>query len=82
MSLNSPIMMVTWWDAYAYAKWKGRELPTELEWERAARGTRGLAFPWGEEPDAKQANTNSDYDPRNPGQEGRHRRLQLLGRRR
>ena len=78
-SLNSPANMMTWWDAYAYAKWKGRELPTELEWERAARGTRGLAFPWGEEPDAKKANTNADYDPEHPGKKAR-RRLQLLGR--
>jgi formylglycine-generating enzyme required for sulfatase activity/DNA-binding NarL/FixJ family response regulator len=68
--LNAPANMVTWWDAYAYAKWKGRELPTELEWERAARGTTGLAFPWGEEPDAKRANTNSDYNPRDPAAKG------------
>jgi formylglycine-generating enzyme required for sulfatase activity/CheY-like chemotaxis protein len=65
-SLNSPAM-VKWWDAYAYAKWKGRDLPTEQEWERAARGKRGQAFTFGEDPDPKKANTNSDYNEHNPG---------------
>jgi formylglycine-generating enzyme required for sulfatase activity/CheY-like chemotaxis protein len=69
-SLNSPAM-VSWWDAYAYAKWKGRDLPTELEWERAARGTKGFAYTWGEEPDAKRANTGSDYVPRDPTVKGK-----------
>ena len=40
--LNSPMMMVTWWNAYAYAKWRGRELPTEEQWEAAARGPKGF----------------------------------------
>ncbi len=62
ISLNSPMITVTWWDAYAYARWLGRELPTEQEWEKAARGEKGFAFPWGDEPDPKRANTNADYD--------------------
>ncbi len=71
ISLNSPVMTVTWWDAYAFAKWKDRDLPTELEWERAARGTDGRAYPWGDEADAKKANTNADYQPADPGAPGK-----------
>jgi len=67
IDLNCPVMTVTWWDAYAYAKWKGRQLPTEQEWERAARGKDGRAFPWGEDGDIKKANSSSDYQPNSPG---------------
>jgi formylglycine-generating enzyme required for sulfatase activity/CheY-like chemotaxis protein len=70
ISLNSPIFTVDWWDAYAYARWRGRELPTEAEWERAGRGTDGRAYPWGEEPDFKRANTNADYHEKDPGAPG------------
>ncbi|HEV7405329.1 MAG TPA: SUMF1/EgtB/PvdO family nonheme iron enzyme [Chthoniobacteraceae bacterium] len=67
ISLHSPMMALTWWDAYAYAKWTGRDLPTELEWEKAARGEKGSVFPWGDEADLRRANTNADYDERHPG---------------
>jgi formylglycine-generating enzyme required for sulfatase activity/DNA-binding NarL/FixJ family response regulator len=70
MSLNSPVMTVTWWDAYAYAKWKGRELPTEEEWEAAARGPQGLAYPWGNELERSKVNSNSDFNAQNPGAKG------------
>jgi formylglycine-generating enzyme required for sulfatase activity len=69
-SLNSPAM-VTFWDAWAYAKWKGRDLPTELEWERAARGKKGQAYTFGEEPDPKKANTGSDFDEHHPDVKGK-----------
>lgn len=62
IDLSCPVMEVDFWDAYAYAKWKGRELPTEQEWEKAARGTKGFIYPWGDEPDPKKANSNSDYN--------------------
>ncbi|MDB6174251.1 MAG: Serine/threonine protein kinase [Chthoniobacteraceae bacterium] len=66
MSLNSPMITATWWDAYAYAKWKGRELPTEQEWEAAARGPQGLLYPWGNQFDPKRVNANGDFNPQKP----------------
>ncbi len=60
-----PIVAVTWIGAKEYADWAGVTLPTEAQWEKAARGKDGRVYPWGNDWDAKKcSNSVGDYHPR------------------
>jgi serine/threonine-protein kinase len=84
---DEPATGITHVDAQEFAKWSGKRLPTAFEWEKAARGTDGRVYPWGDKPDPTLANVSDSPSPAGrakpvnsfPDSPGPYRTLNMTG---
>jgi formylglycine-generating enzyme required for sulfatase activity len=83
---NIPVANLQWDEANAYAHWRGGHIPTDAEWEKAARGTDGRRYPWGNELTPDRANYRRDGQPGHPKEAaqtcmvpGAHKGLKAVG---
>jgi formylglycine-generating enzyme required for sulfatase activity len=63
---EQPVVGMNWYEAKAYCEYQGKRLPTEAEWEKAARGPHANLYPWGNEFDSRRANYGRDHDATMP----------------